>query len=75
MGIYLFKKDILKISSKIKKNLASSSRGVRPELTEQTETSGAKMRLEQQDSPNSKTILHSGGSIFHFSVELMLTVV
>ena len=35
-------------------NLASSSRGVRPELTEQTVTSGAKMRLEQQDSPNSK---------------------
>ena len=35
-------------------NLASSSYGVRPELTEQTVTSGAKMRLEQQDSPNSK---------------------
>ena len=37
--------------------------GVRPKITEQRMTQGLKVRLERQDSTNSKTILHSCGGI------------
>ena len=45
------------------RNLASSSRGVKPKLTEHTMTTGSKRRPEQQDLSNSRNILHCGDGI------------
>ena len=44
------------------RNLASSSRGVKPKLTEHTMTTGSKRRPEQ-DLSNSRNILHCGDGI------------
>ena len=49
--------------SKKSRNLASSSRGVKPKLTEHTMTTGSKRRPEQQDLSNSRNILHCGDEI------------
>ena len=49
--------------SKKSRNLASSSRGVKPKLTEHTMTTGSKRRPEQQDLSNSRNILHCGDGI------------
>ena len=45
------------------RNLASSSRGVKPKLTEHTMTTGSKRTPEQQDLSNSRNILHCGDGI------------
>ena len=50
----LLNKDILKIISKIQRIWHLVPCGVKPNITEQSMTQGLKMRLEQQDSPNSK---------------------
>ena len=49
--------------SKKSRNLASSSRGVKPKLTEHTMTTGSKRRPEQQDLSNSRNSLHCGDGI------------
>ena len=49
--------------SKESQNLASSSRGVKPKLSEHTMTTGSKRRPEQQDLSNSRNILHCGDGI------------
>ena len=49
--------------SKKSRNLASSSRGVKPKLTEHTMTTGSKRRPKQQDLSNSRNFLHCGDGI------------
>ena len=49
------------------KSSASSSCGVKPEITNQKVASGLKVKPEQQDSPRSKAILHSEGGFLHYT--------
>ena len=46
-------------------NLASSSRGVKPKISERTVTSGSKVRPEKQDFSNSQKVRHTGGNYPH----------
>ena len=47
------------------KNSAFSFCGVKRNITDDKMASGLKVRPEQQDSPRSNSVLHSGGSVLH----------